>query len=428
MTFDSLGELDKINECFPDAEVLLRIRVTGDEKTAQCPMSMKFGCSPACYKSLIERCFDLKLQLKGVSFHVGSGCSQAGMFTKALKEAEKVFAIATGLATGSQDQSPPEAFFSPDDMNILDIGGGFPGEGDLKLLDSPHSNHCFNNNGSEKCDSDIADTQVLFRKMAGEILTFVDSSKILCRKRMIAEPGRFFAHKTTALITKVIGVHDLGGFSLPNGQDEASEETAGTPLSVSQPHDATTSGERANNSLADDSPDDLPESENGGSLGQSEMQEEDAFICDPLKLEEFDESSPTSDNSLSPQNKWKPRFRYFLADGVYGSFNNLVYDHANVRPPEIVRGPTLSSGESSIINMDEGSPSQNLRHQVPQKYPALLFGPTCDGFDLVAQTDMEKLNEGDFLVWPALGAYTQAAASKFNGFGKMRKWYYHREN
>ena len=33
------------------------------------------------------------------------------------------------------------------------------------------------------------------------------------------------------------------------------------------------------------------------------------------------------------------------------------------------------------------------------------------------------LTEGDSLVWPDMGAYTQAAASKFNGFEPPNKIY-----
>ena len=52
-----------------------------------------------------------------------------------------------------------------------------------------------------------------------------------------------------------------------------------------------------------------------------------------------------------------------------------------------------------------------------------FFGPTCDGFDVIMECEFPLLDEGECVVWLDMGAYTQAAASKFNGFAPPKKIY-----
>ena len=83
---------------------------------------------------------------------------------------------------------------------------------------------------------------------------------------------------------------------------------------------------------------------------------------------------------------------YYINDGVYGSFNCLLYDHAVCN--------------SQLMNPKEGP-----------LYKCSIWGPTCDGLDCVAQSvDYPLLEVGDWLVWEDMGAYTMAAAGTFNGF------------
>ncbi|KAH7405400.1 hypothetical protein KP509_15G068700 [Ceratopteris richardii] len=86
---------------------------------------------------------------------------------------------------------------------------------------------------------------------------------------------------------------------------------------------------------------------------------------------------------------------YWINDGIYGSMNCLLYDHAKL----LVRGLHVSSAQGK-----EGCQST-------------VFGPTCDGLDTVMQNIwLPRLDCGDWLVFPRMGAYTAAAASSFNGF------------
>ncbi|CAE7381500.1 ODC1 [Symbiodinium sp. CCMP2592] len=92
--------------------------------------------------------------------------------------------------------------------------------------------------------------------------------------------------------------------------------------------------------------------------------------------------------------------RYYLNDGLYGSFNCIIYDHVEVRPEPIRR-----------VDGDE--------------VPCALFGPTCDGFDVVLEKHrMPELEEGDWILWRNMGAYTSAAGCNFNGFPLALSWYY----
>ncbi|GAQ79455.1 Ornithine decarboxylase-like protein [Klebsormidium nitens] len=89
---------------------------------------------------------------------------------------------------------------------------------------------------------------------------------------------------------------------------------------------------------------------------------------------------------------------YYINDGVYGSMNCLLYDHATIsaRPLRVSGGLRL---------LDE------------KMYRSTVFGPTCDGLDQVL-TDvwLPKLEVGDWLLFPNMGAYTLAAGTSFNGF------------
>jgi len=88
---------------------------------------------------------------------------------------------------------------------------------------------------------------------------------------------------------------------------------------------------------------------------------------------------------------------YYINDGVYGSFNCVLYDHYT---PE---------------------PNLFAQNQLDEKFTSSIWGPTCDGLDCIQQSiQMPKLNIGDWMIWKNMGAYTISAAVQFNGlpFGK----------
>ncbi|PZC76520.1 hypothetical protein B5X24_HaOG204485 [Helicoverpa armigera] len=83
---------------------------------------------------------------------------------------------------------------------------------------------------------------------------------------------------------------------------------------------------------------------------------------------------------------------YFINDGVYGSFNCVLYDHQHVK--------------AETLN-DNGTPLSECS----------VWGPTCDGLDCVLpNVRLPTLAIGDWLVFRDMGAYTLPVASAFNGF------------
>lgn len=87
------------------------------------------------------------------------------------------------------------------------------------------------------------------------------------------------------------------------------------------------------------------------------------------------------------------RNMYYINDGVYGSFNSILYDHAEVTPLPLQEVDSYSVVDCSI------------------------WGPTCDGLDkIVEEANFPEMNVGDWIRFDNMGAYTFAAASTFNGF------------
>ena len=85
---------------------------------------------------------------------------------------------------------------------------------------------------------------------------------------------------------------------------------------------------------------------------------------------------------------------YYINEGVYGSFNCLIFDHATV----------------------EAIPLRDC-HGNEEKFPSSIWGPSCDSMDCVAKNVMlPECNVGDSLYFEEMGAYTLSAASGFNGF------------
>ncbi|KAJ8307243.1 hypothetical protein KUTeg_015327 [Tegillarca granosa] len=113
MTFDNEYELHKIKACFPEAKLVLRILPPQFKATSL--LGKKFGCPIDEVQRLLQLGKELQLNIVGISFHVGSGCMEAKAFSVAIREARKAYDIAEKL--GFQ-------------LDLLDIGGGFPGHED----------------------------------------------------------------------------------------------------------------------------------------------------------------------------------------------------------------------------------------------------------------------------------------------------------
>lgn len=98
-------------------------------------------------------------------------------------------------------------------------------------------------------------------------------------------------------------------------------------------------------------------------------------------------------------------YMYFVNDGLYGSFNCMVYDHPTIHP--VVLSDSASSAPA------------------PSTQVASIWGPTCDGMDcIMKQVKMPVMEIGQWICFPSMGAYTCAAGSDFNGFEQPKKIYF----
>eukprot|EP00899_Mesostigma_viride_P010640 jgi/Mesvir1/19578/Mv09881-RA.1 len=114
---------------------------------------------------------------------------------------------------------------------------------------------------------------------------------------------------------------------------------------------------------------------------------------------------------------------YWISDGMYGSMNCVMYDHATLfaRPLRLATRLDLDKKTSKMVTMLHPA----IWPQGPM-HLSTVFGPTCDGLDQVLTgfwlPDMEV---GDWLVFPDMGAYTMSAGSNFNGFNNSQMLTYY---
>jgi diaminopimelate decarboxylase len=97
-------------------------------------------------------------------------------------------------------------------------------------------------------------------------------------------------------------------------------------------------------------------------------------------------------NKIIDKQTKEPRFAYTLNDGVYSSFNCIMFDHAK---------PIIKP-----FNERDG-----------KVYECTVYGPTCDSMDTISNNcKLPDLAIGESVYIENFGAYTTAAASTFNGF------------
>jgi ornithine decarboxylase len=161
VTYDNLTELQKIKQYAPRAGVVLRLRVPNTGSMVE--LSSKFGCAPGEAVDLIVAAFRMGLVVEGISFHVGSQCTNFENFVQALNMAAAVMNESRGRGH---------------EIKILDIGGGFPAH---------YNRH-------------VKPFSALARKINAEIdRLFPKDIQIL------AEPGRFLVATAATAVARLIG-------------------------------------------------------------------------------------------------------------------------------------------------------------------------------------------------------------------------------
>ena len=92
---------------------------------------------------------------------------------------------------------------------------------------------------------------------------------------------------------------------------------------------------------------------------------------------------------------------YYLNDGVFGTFNGILYEDIYLRgkPLFVIIYPIF------IIKIFQKSMSRrNSLQENPEEFPTTVWGPTCDGHDLI---EVKKMI--DYLPGPG----TQEEGKKF---------------
>jgi ornithine decarboxylase len=161
VTYDNIDELKKLKEYCETAGLVLRLKVP--DTGSQVEMSSKFGAEPSDAQKLIQQAFDMRLVVEGISFHVGSQCTNFDNFTAALDITSQIF-----------HDARKKGF----NLNLVDIGGGFP---------VPY------------------DPQVPEFKALGTILNSEFQRLFPEDIEILAEPGRFIVATAAVLISEIIG-------------------------------------------------------------------------------------------------------------------------------------------------------------------------------------------------------------------------------
>jgi ornithine decarboxylase len=161
VTYDNLEEVHKVRRHAPHAGLALRIRVPNTGSMVE--LSSKFGASPAEAVDLIAAASDAGLVVEGLSFHVGSQCTNFENYVQALSTSAVI--IEEAAARG----------FS---LKLLDIGGGFPARYDRHVRP--------------------------FRELAKIINS--ELNRLFPKNfEILAEPGRFMIATAATLVAEVIG-------------------------------------------------------------------------------------------------------------------------------------------------------------------------------------------------------------------------------
>lgn len=158
---DNPDEVRKFLPYADEAELLLRVSFRSPG--AVCDLSRKFGCDPENAVALARLAAQLGIEVRGLSFHVGSQAADAGKHVEAIEACTKLLAACRKEKLGVCD--------------TLDIGGGFP---------------------------------IDYMKTVPDIVPFCAPiraalARVPKRVRIIAEPGRYIAGPSAIGVASVMG-------------------------------------------------------------------------------------------------------------------------------------------------------------------------------------------------------------------------------
>ena len=161
LAFDSDAEIEKLAQFAPGSKVYVRLSVSNEG--SQWPLSRKFGVEAEEAVRLLVEAGQRGLNPYGITFHVGSQCTEQSTWVRALEKSEEVWdsAESRGLK-----------------LRMLNIGGGFP----IKYINPTPS-------------------IVQIAKVVGDMLTRMFPKNI----EIFVEPGRAVVGEAGILVASVIG-------------------------------------------------------------------------------------------------------------------------------------------------------------------------------------------------------------------------------
>lgn len=477
VTFDNVMEVEKCAAVSKKIELIMRI-IT-DDRGSQCRLSSKFGAPRQKWRPLLAAAKKHGLNVAGVSFHVGSGCREASRYELAIKDAREIFDMAERefgmkmkiLDIGGGFPGETHSMWNPA----------------VELDEEAESDKKEGKQEDEEEDRFMFFTEIAEQVAPLVDKLFPVESGV----RVIGEPGRYFVAASATLCCSVVAVRnnvvDANSEPEPINDSEAAAALNGMTRAEEKNlvhHRRESSGKFgmledfvfqsiqesmedysklfASQQLAQQEVDvytdklDLYEEGYESALDMLGPPDEEQMtskyhtvegmaynlVAEAAELDE-DAQEPSALLTLAAAGEavingvmmqavadsapLQDDYAYYINDGVYGAFNNIMFDHASVRPrvlriSEEAPGYKLRNGFKRLdSDNEESSDDESPRRGL---FASTVFGPTCDSIDVVARSVLlPKLKVGDFMYMNNMGAYTMAASSSFNGFTPTEKFY-----
>jgi ornithine decarboxylase len=479
VTFDNVAEIQKCAAISKSIKLILRI-IT-DDRGAQCRLSSKFGAPRAKWRPLLANAKKHGLQVVGVSFHVGSGCRDATRYEAALMDAREIFDMAksefgfelTILDIGGGFPGETHSMWNPDQLDPSD-------EEEEEEEEDPVNDE----KEGAKSDEEIKDDDqfMYFTEIAEQVAPCIDKLfPIESGVRVIGEPGRYFVAACATLCCSVVSTRSNEYDSKLFEPEAIDDKEAADALHVLSREDQSERVRKRGMSISDESNDILNAIADGLAdysklyAHQNLAQQEADVYNDSLDL--FNEGLQTAGDLLGlPTDSQKQKqqhtvegmnyslataedsgdpsalltlaaageaavngvflqamadsaplqddYAYYINDGVYGAFNNIMFDHASVRPRVLQGGGKTVVKKLHGFSTLESSVGYSEVFTSKELYASTVFGPTCDSIDVIARSVLlPRLKVGDWMYFQNMGAYTMAASSSFNGFTPSEKLY-----
>lgn len=163
-TVDSIEEIEKIHKFTNYNKMNVLIRITTDDSSATCPLSIKFGSDINYSFEIVKKCIQLGINISGIAFHCGSDFKDPNTISKAIKDSKQLW----NYINKNQFNK----------CNILDVGGGFSKENFIKPA----------------------------KILNNEIFKYYNNELLNNEIQIISELGRFLSSSCFTLATNVIGI------------------------------------------------------------------------------------------------------------------------------------------------------------------------------------------------------------------------------